>query len=227
MCQPTCSSILARRPRARATAEAGGVGAGGGVPVDEVRPDEHELAGAEAVTVGDGLGDVLAVPGAGVGEGTHLLGDGRQLGGDGEVVQARYAQDARTHAELHFGRQQGLEAGVLTLGCDAADDLGGLVRFLGGIVGAFAVGHAHHNGDGAGLVSDGVQAAGQGAQLASFAGSGEHVGEQDRGVEREGSRVGVAAGADHAHHGGGDSANGADALVDFEDANAVMVVGSH
>ncbi len=46
-------------------------------------------------------------------------------------------------------------------------------------------------------------------------------------VQREFVRVSIAAGADHAHHGGGNGANGARALVNFEDADAVMVFGRH
>lgn len=67
----------------------------------------------------------------------------------------------------------------------------------------------------------------QGARYTGLAGRGEHIGQQDGLVERKDSGVGILRSADHAHHGSGDGANGAGALVDFEDAYTVMVIGGH
>ena len=92
----------------------GGVGGvGGGVPGFELRPDEHQLAGAEAVAVGHGRFLVGTLPGAGVDERSQLLGNGDQGGGDGLAVQPRRSEDARGNAKLGLGSQQCLHAGYL------------------------------------------------------------------------------------------------------------------
>ena len=183
------------------------------------KSDQHQLAGTEAGAVGKGLGDGFAVPAVGVGEAAQLLGDGDQFGGDSQVVQAGHAQDAWAHTELGFCGQQGLEAGVMPTSGDAADDVGGCLCL------ACPFRYAHHHSDRASLVGDGVEAFGQGALLAGLTRGSEHVGEQDGLVEGKDRGVGILRGADHAHHGSGDGANGAGALVEFEDADAVMVVG--
>ncbi|WP_458305907.1 hypothetical protein [Aeromonas veronii] len=112
---------------------------------------------------------------------------------------------------------QGLEAGIAAIRLGGADDVGGGL-FVGG-----AFGNAHDDGDGVDGVGDRLQRFGQGALGASFANGFLHVGNDDRGVEREGGGVGIFRMGDQADHGGGDGADGAGAFVDFDDAHAVVV----
>ena len=155
------------------------------------------------------------------------MGDGDQLVGHGQGVEAWGAEDARGNAEQGLGAEQGLEAGVLAVGGDGADDLADLVGLLGFVGFTRAFGYAHDDGHRAGVVCDCIQRCGQGALGASFADGAEYVGEQDGFIQREEVTVGIGGGGDQAHDGGGDGANGADALVEFDDADAVVVVGGH
>src|SRR5690606_7682087 len=144
-------------------------GAGGGVPGLEVGPDEHQLAGAEAVAVGDGSFLVGALPGTGVDEGAQLLGQRDQGGGNRLAVQPGHAEDARGDAQAGLGGEQGLHAGVLAVG-GGADDVAGGLRVV------YALFYAYNDGDGAGLVGDGLQAARQGALGTGGADGGGDVG---------------------------------------------------
>ncbi|MNE84936.1 hypothetical protein D3C80_1818810 [compost metagenome] len=62
---------------------------------------------------------------------------------------------------------------------------------------------------------------------ASFTNGGLYVGDQDRGVQRKYRDIGVFGSTDQADDSGGNGANGARALVDFEDSHAVMVFVGH
>ncbi|MNT02533.1 hypothetical protein D3C72_1370340 [compost metagenome] len=116
---------------------------------------------------------------------------------------------------------QRLEAGIVAILGNGADDVG--YQLLLGQ----RFGHAHHDGGGVDGVCNQLQVAGQGTGGTGFTYGGLHVGEQHRSVEGKGGHVGIVCGADHANHRGGDGADGASAIVDFDDANAVMVIAGH
>lgn len=156
----------------------GGRGIGVWVPTDEIRPDSRQFASAEVLPVGDGLGHRFAIPRVGVGEATPLLRDGRQLGGHRQGIQARHTEDARAHAQLRLGREQRLEASVVAARGGRTDDVADGLRRI------FALGYPHHHRDRAGLVGDGIQAAGERALTAGLAAGSQHVGEQYGLVQR-------------------------------------------
>lgn len=161
-----------------------------------------------------------AAAGGDISEGAQLLGDGDECGSDRLGIQARRAEDARYHAQAGLGGKQGLHAGVLAIGADAADD-----RAVGrGFI--LARLHSHHNGRGVGLVGDRLQAGGQRTASASLTDGGLNVGDEYRRIEREGGGVGVVGGGYQADDRGGDGANGAGPVVDLLDPDTVMVLVS-
>src|SRR5690606_24625743 len=209
---------------AQAQSPGDGIGAvsaaGDGVPGFEVGPDEHQLAGAECITVGHRRLFVSTVPGAGVDKGTQLLCDGDQGGGDRLAVQGRHTEDARGDAQFGLGRQQCLHAGVLAA-LGAADDVTGSSSFVGALL------HPNNDGERAGLVGNGLQAAGQRALAAGIAQGGANIGQQDRFIQGKNVSVGIFGCTHHANYGGGDGADGDGGFVDFDDADAVMVLIGH
>ncbi len=199
----------------------GGLGIGGGIPADEIRPHHHRFALAEVTAIGDGLFLSLAAVRRQVGEGAQLLRDGDQLGPDWQAVEPRHSQDARRDAKTVAGGQQRLHAGV------PAGRVGGADQVGRGLCLGRTTGDAHHDRERVRLVGDGVERAGKRAFVAGLADVGLRVGQQDGGIEREGGHVGIVGGADDAGHGGLDGANGARAVVEFNDAHAVVVIGWH
>src|SRR5690606_2612217 len=174
----------------------------------------------EAVAVGDGSFLVGALPGTGVDEGAQLLGQRDQGGGNRLAVQPGHAEDARGDAQAGLGGEERLHTGVLAVG-RGADDVAGGLRVV------FALFYAHDDGDGVGLVGDGLQAARQSAFGTGGTDGGGHIGEQHRFVQREYGGVGICGGTHHADHGGGDGADRAGAFVDLDDTDAVMVLIGH
>ncbi|MNH17874.1 hypothetical protein D3C79_775600 [compost metagenome] len=81
------------------------IGVGGGAPLHEIRPDDHDFAGAEVLAVGRGFFLGLAAVGTEVGETAQLLRDGYQGRSHGQGVQARYGQDAWLHFQLGLSCQ--------------------------------------------------------------------------------------------------------------------------
>lgn len=144
-----------------------------------------------------------------------------RLGSDWQAVEPRHSQDARRDAEAVAGGQQRLHAGV------AAGRVGGADQVGRGLGLGLATGDAHHDRERVGLVGDGVERAGERAFVAGLADVGLRVRQQDGRVEREGRRVGIVSGADDAGHGGLDGADRARAVVEFNNAHAVVVVGWH
>lgn len=182
-----------------------------GAPRQEVRPDHHGFARGEVLAVGDGLFLCLAAAGGDISEGAQLLGDGDECGSDRLGIQARHAEDARYHAQAGLGGKQGLHAGVLAIGADAADD-----RAIGrGFI--LARLHPHHHSGGVGLVGDCLQACGQRTAGARLADGSLHVGDEYRRIEWKGGGVGVFGGGYQADDRGGDGANGAGPVIDLLD----------
>ena len=154
-------------------------------------------------------------------ERAHLLGNADQLGGHGLIIQPRHAQNTWLNAELALGGHQRLHASVLAAGGHGADQVGG------GRGRVDTLGHAHSNDDGFGLVGNGVQRLGQRAGSTRFADRFHHVGDQLGLVLGEVVSVGIFSGGNQPDHGRRYGPDRAGALVDLDDADAVMVFGCH
>ncbi|CRX74635.1 Uncharacterised protein [Yersinia enterocolitica] len=70
---------------------------GGGVPAQKIRPNQHQLALAEIVTVQDSFGEGFATVGADIGKGAQLLADTRQCGGYFLIIQPRHTKNTRAN----------------------------------------------------------------------------------------------------------------------------------
>ena len=134
---------------------------------------------------------------------------------------SRHAENARLDAELRLRRKQRFHARLFTVSGHAADNVGGGFRF------GFALRHTYNDGHGFSLVCNRIQRTGQRAGLARFTAGGQHIGQQNRLIEWKHGRISIIAGAYHAHNGGAHRGNGSGALVDFNNAHAVVVVLSH
>src|SRR5471030_163742 len=125
--------------------------AGGGIPVNEVRPNQHQLTLAEVVAVLNGIGNGLCTKYADVTERAQLLANCCQCCGHRLIVMARDAQNTRFHAQLRLCREQGFHTGVTAVGVRAADNIGRSYRFV------FTFFNANDHGDRFALIGDSQQ----------------------------------------------------------------------
>ncbi|VAU68960.1 Uncharacterised protein [Klebsiella pneumoniae] len=132
-----------------------------------------------------------------------------------------HTENARLNAELRLSRKQSLNARLFPFSRYAADNIGG------GFLFGFALRHAHDNGHRFCLVGNRIQRAGQRAGIARLAAGGQYISQQYRLIEGKHGRIGIIAGADHAHDGGTHRGNGSGAVVDFNNAHPVVVILSH
>ena len=193
------------------------------VKTGKVRPNQHQLACAEVGAVGGGLLFGRA-DGARIDKAAHFLGDVHQLGCYRLAVQPRCAEDARHDAELGVGGEQRLRTAVMAV-FKGADGLGVLVGAV--VVFLFAGGDADDDGQGVGLLVDGGQRRGERAFGPRLADGVGQVADEDGAVFRECGRVGVFASGDQPDHRSRGGAQWAAAVVDFDDADAVQIFGTH
>ena len=193
------------------------------IETGEVRPNQHEFARAEVGAVGGGLLFGCA-DGARIDKAAYFLGDVHQLGRNRLAVQPRCADDARHDAQFGIGSEQRLRAAVAAV-LKRADGLGVLV---GAVVVLFLRGrHADDDGQGVGLLVDGRQRRGERAFRTRLADGFGQVADEDGAVFRECGRVGVFASGDQPDHRSRGGAQWAAAVVDFDDANAMQIFGTH
>ena len=193
------------------------------VETGEIRPNQHQLACAEVSAVGNRL-LFGGADGARIDKAAYFLGDVHQLGRNRLAVQPRCAEDARHDAQFGIGSEQRLRAAVAAV-LKRADGLGVLV---GAVVVLFFRGrHADDDGQGVGLLVDGRQRRGERAFRTRLADGFGQVADEDGAVFRECGRVGVFASGDQPDHRSRGGAQWAAAVVDFDDANAMQIFGTH
>ena len=129
--------------------------------------------------------------------------DADQFSGDLLRVQPRRADDARHDAKLGLGREECLGTAAATV-FKGADGLGILIGAV--VVFLLAGRHADNDGQGIGLLVDGIQRGGKCAFRACLADSFGQVADEDGLIFREYGRVGVFAGRHQADDGGADGA---------------------
>ncbi|MNC46655.1 hypothetical protein D3C75_956810 [compost metagenome] len=78
---------------------------GGGVPGDELRPDQHQFTLAEVVAVLDGLRHGFTTERTDITKGAQLLADAGKRCRHRLVIQSRYAEDTRFDTTFSLGGQ--------------------------------------------------------------------------------------------------------------------------
>ncbi len=132
---------------------------GRGVPCQKIRVNDHQLALAEILAVGNGFRNGLAAPCADIAKRAQALTGCRERGRHFLRIQPRHAENARLNAGDGFCSQQRLKPGVFAVFVSRADDVGNglfLRRFrVFWVFGTF--GNAHNHNDRLALVGNGLQ----------------------------------------------------------------------